>query len=204
MGGGESPLGEQSTTAFVNAEGSEVATYTDAEAIFVKVTDTSQSGISILAGALEIEGIAVDLVPIGIGGEFMTDVLELDVAAGQTLTATYTDPTNPLDTSTDTVAIVSSVLAIDSFVIRPNPFEVDVTFSYIGTGIAQVMTVAIYDLSGQLVQELQASDATEIAWDGTKGMRCFPVANGAYIYVVVASDATNSFSHKGIVFLNRR
>ena len=48
-----------------------------------------------------------------------------------------------------------------------------------GTGVASVMSVDIYDLTGA------------------------SLANGAYIYVIYATDGTNSFTDKGKVFVNR-
>ena len=203
MGGGEAPPGQQSTTSFVGADGNDVANYSDADDIYVKVIDLSHAGATRLADAVEIEGLEYDLLPLGTGGEFMTEAINLDLAPGDEITATYTDPTNPQDTSSATIVIVTGVLMIESFTASPNPFEIDVTFSYVGTGIATVMTLAIYDLSGHLVQELSATDTTEIVWDGTKGARCSPVANGAYIYVVTATNGINVFSQTGKTFLKR-
>ncbi|MFC2105091.1 hypothetical protein ACFLRV_00320 [Candidatus Bipolaricaulota bacterium] len=203
LGGGGTPPSQQSTTRFVDVDGNEAATYSDIDDVFVKVIDLSHAGATLLASAVEIDGVEYDLLPLGPGGEFMTGAIDLDLAAGQSITATYTDPTNSIDTSSDTITIVSSVLAIESFVAGPSPFEVDVTFSYLGTGVASVMTLAVYDLRGHLLQELSNINASEIVWDGTKGARCSPLANGAYIYVVTATDGTNAFSQSGKVFLNR-
>ncbi|MBE0636302.1 hypothetical protein IH601_09920 [Candidatus Bipolaricaulota bacterium] len=203
LGGAAPAQGTGSTTQFVDAEGHDVETYSDADLVFVKVIDSSHAGATLLANAVDVAGLKYDLQSLGTGGQFMTAALELNLVAGQTIAATYTDPTNPLDSSSDTVAVVSSGLTIDAFVASPTPFDVDVTFSYIGTGVASTMSITIYDLRGTLVQELEASNTTEITWDGTKGARCSPVANGAYIYVVVASDGTNSFTQRGTVFVNR-
>jgi hypothetical protein len=203
IGGGEALPGQQLTTRFVDADAQDVASYSDTDDIYVKVIDLSHAGATLLANAIGIEDLEYDLLPLGIGGEFMTEAIDLDLTAGQAITATYTDPANPLDTSSDTIQIVSSILAIDSFIAAPNPFEIDVTFSYVGTGIASLLTLSVYDLSGHLVQELSNTNVSEIVWDGTKGARCSPVANGAYIYVVTATDGTSTFSQKGTLFVNR-
>jgi len=43
---------------------------------------------------------------------------------------------------------------------------------------------------------------TEIVWDGTDATGA-SLANGCYIYVIYATDGTNSFTDKGKVFVNR-
>jgi hypothetical protein len=133
----------------------------------------------------------------------MTAAIDLDLTAGQTITVTYTDPTNPVDTSSDTISVISSVLTIESFVASPNPFEIDATFSYVGTGVASLMTVAIYDLSGQLLWEIEGISVSELRWNGTAGAPCLAMANGPYLYVVTATDGTNAFSQTGTIFINR-
>jgi hypothetical protein len=203
IGGGEAVPGQQSTTTFVDADGKDVSGYSDTDDIYVKVIDLSHAGATLLADAVEIEGLEYDLLPLGTGGEFTTEAIDLDLSPGDEIMATFTDPTNPQDTSSATIGVASSVLTIESFVASPNPFEIDVTFSYVGTGVASLLTLSVYDLSGHLVQELSNTDVSEIVWDGTKGARCSPVANGAYIYVVTATDGTNTFSQKGTVFVNR-
>jgi len=203
IGGGGSPLAEQSETAFVDVAGTAVEEYFDTDAVFVKVFDRSQIGSTTLSGALDINGTSYNLIAQGTGGEFIAGPLDIALVAGQTLTATYIDPANPLDTSSDSIGIVSHALAIDRFLASPSPFEIDVTFSYVGSGIASTMTVDIYDLAGHLIRELVGIDVTELIWDGTKGAKCAPLANGAYLYVVTASDGTSKFRDTGLVFLKR-
>ncbi|MFC2079709.1 T9SS type A sorting domain-containing protein, partial [Candidatus Bipolaricaulota bacterium] len=101
------------------------------------------------------------------------------------------------DTSADTITVIASVLAVDSFYAGPNPFEDEVAFGYTGTGIASTMTVAVYDLAGGVVYETTQTDVSEITWDGAG------LANGAYLYVITATDGTNAFEGKGKVFVNR-
>ena len=119
------------------------------------------------------------------------------------VTATYTDPTDPTDTSSDTASIVASELVVESFYAAPSPFSVDCAFGYHGQGIAETMAVEVYDLSGELVWSAEQSNVVEIVWDGTAGAPCRPFANGAYLYVVTATDGTNRTSGKGIVFVRR-
>ncbi|MCK4682567.1 gliding motility-associated C-terminal domain-containing protein, partial [Candidatus Bipolaricaulota bacterium] len=125
-----------------------------------------------------------------------------DLVAGSSITATYTDPTDPTDTSSDTIDIIASELAVTDFYAGPNPFEDEVTFAYHGTGIATTFTVAVYDLSGHVVWTAEEANVTEITWNGTNEVGA-ALANGAYIYMVMATDGTNTFTGKGTVFINK-
>ncbi len=196
IGGGGTPPSQQSTTMFVDAEGAEVANYTDSDLVYVKVIDPSHAGATLLANALEIDGVEYDVTPFGAADTFITEALDLGLEAGDEITATYTDPTDLTDTSADTITIISSVLVPESFYYGPSPFDTEVTFGF-SEGIASTMSVAIYDLAGKLVWESTQTDVSEITWDGAG------LANGCYIYVVTATDGTNPFSESGKVFINR-
>ena len=197
IGGGGTPPSQQSTTMFVDAQGNEVANYTDADMVYVKVIDPSHAGATLLASAVEIDGIEYDVTPFGATATFITAGLDLGLAAGDTITATYVDPTDLTDTSADTITVIASVLAIDSFYAGPNPFETEVTFGFNGTGVASTMSVTIYNLAGGVVYKTTQTDVTEITWDGAG------LANGAYIYAITATDGTNTFTGNGKVFINR-
>jgi hypothetical protein len=197
IGGGGTPPSQQSTTMFVDSEGAEVANYTDADTVYVKVIDPSHAGAVLLASSVDIGGVTYDVTPLGAADTFITEGLDLGLAAGDEITATYTDPTDLTDTSADTITIIASVLVVDSFYAGPNPFDTEVTFGFNGTGIATTMTVSVYDLAGGVVWESTQTDVSEITWDGA-GM-----ANGGYIYVIVATDGTNTFDGNGKVFINR-
>jgi len=201
IGGGGTPPTQASTTTFVDANGNEVANYTDADMVYVEVIDPSHTGAALLANAVEIDGETYDLTLVA-GDEFMTEGLDLDLVAGASITATYTDPTDPTDESSDTITIIASVLDVVEFYAAPNPFETECTFGYSGTGVASVMSVDIYDLTGTLVWSSELTDVTEIVWDGTDATGA-SLANGCYIYVIYATDGTNSFTDKGKVFINR-
>jgi len=203
IGGGGTPPTQASTTMFVNAEGDEVANYTDADLVYVKVIDPSHTA-ALLAGALTVDGEAVDLrhPEDSLPGTYMTEGLDLGAAAGSQLTATYTDPTDPTDTSSDTITVIASVLEVIDFYAGPSPFADEVTFGYTGTGTASDMWVKVYDLSGAMVWSAELTDVTEIVWDGTDRTGT-ALANGAYLYTIYATDGTNTFTGKGKVFVNR-
>jgi flagellar hook assembly protein FlgD len=88
------------------------------------------------------------------------------------------------------------------FYAGPSPFDGECTFGYTGTGVASVMVVEVYDLTGAMVWSEESTDVTEIVWNGTDEAGA-ALANGAYIYTIYATDGTNSFSGKGKVFINR-
>jgi hypothetical protein len=209
IGGGGTPPSQASTTTFVDADGADVASYTDADSVYVKVIDPSHAGASLLANAVEIDGETYDLTlrydaqTYAAEGTFITEALDLDLTAGASITAVYTDPTDPTDTSSDTIPIVASVLDVERFYAGPSPFDVDCAFGYTGAGTASVMSVEIYDLSGALVWSEELANVTEIVWDGTRGAPCHPVANGVYIYLVTATDGSNTFSGRGKLFVKR-
>jgi hypothetical protein len=182
---------------FVDAQGNEVANYTDADMVYVKVIDPSHAGATLLANAVEIDGVEYDVTPFGAAATFITAGLDLGLEAGDTITATYVDPTDLTDTSADTITVIASVLVVDSFYAGPNPFEGEVTFGFNGTGVAATMSVAVYNLAGGVVWETTQTDVTEITWNGAG------LANGAYIYVITATDGTNTFDGNGKVFINR-
>jgi len=206
IGGGGTPPGQASTTDFVDAQGNSVTTYTDADDAYVKVIDPSHAGADTLTG-LEVEGIAYDLSYLeGANTDtFITDAIpmaDLGAVAGDEITANYTDATDPLDTSWDTVPIISSELEWESFIAKPNPFSDEVTFTFEGAGIPETFAVTVYNMSGHLVWSEELANATEIVWDGQNeaGM---PLANGPYIYVAMITDGTDTYTGKGKVFINK-
>jgi len=203
IGGGATPPSQQSTTMFVDADGNEVQNYTDADLVYVKVIDPSHAGAALLASAVEIGGVSYDLTPLaGATDEFITDGLDLGLSAGDEITATYTDPTDPTDTSADTITIIASELSVTRFYAGPSPFSDTTTFGYVGSGIASVMSVEVRDASGHVVWSQELANVTGIVWDGTDESGN-SLANGGYMYFITATDGTNTFSGSGWVFIDR-
>jgi len=204
IGGGGTPPTQQSSTMFVGADGVEVSSYTDADLVYVKVIDPSHAGAASLENAVEIDGTTYDLAPLdgAPNDTFITGGLSLGVAAGDTITATYADPTDPTDTSSDTITVIASELDVERFYAAPSPFADDCTFGFEGSGVATVMRVTIYDLSGHEVWSSEQANVSEIVWNGTNATGA-SLANGGYIYVITATDGTNSFDEKGLVFVKR-
>ena len=204
-GGGGTPTSQKSTTEFTTILGAKVTSYTDADLVYVKVKDPSHNGETTLTDAVTIGAIKYDLVRLD-GAATDTFItmpgLDLNLTAGMPITATYKDPTDSTDTSTaGPITIVGSALVIEDFYAGPTPSAGDVTFGYIGSGIAAEMSVEVYDFAGHLLWQKDATDVAKIVWDGKSG-GVF-VANGVYRYFVKASDGTASKSGVGFVVINR-
>jgi hypothetical protein len=189
--GGAGVSGEGSQTMFVDADGNEVQSYTDADDVYVKVVDPSHTTATTLANAVEIDGVEYDLTKVN--GAFMTAGLDLGLAAGDSITATYTDPSDALDTSSDTISVIASVLDVVAFVVGPNPFETDVTFGYDGSGVAATFSVSIFDLTGKLIFSTVELDTDEVVWDGVNA-NGQAVGKGAYIYVIEVENADGTYT----------
>ena len=204
VGGSTSVEGQESTTTFVDEAGVAVTSYTDIDLVYVKVIDPTHAGDSVIADAVEIDGVTYDLAPLAGANTdtFITAGLDLGLAAGDSVTATYTDPEDSTDTSSDTITIIASELDVDSFYAGPNPCDGECTFGFNGSGVASVMSVVIYDLSGHKVWSSEQANVTKIVWNGTNASGA-ALANGGYIYVIMATDGTNTFDGKGTVFINR-
>ncbi|MDD5646597.1 MAG: FlgD immunoglobulin-like domain containing protein [Candidatus Bipolaricaulis sp.] len=207
--GGSGSITAGSSTTFIDAAGDEVTSYAQGDPIYVRVTDASHAQDISLLDAVTIGGTTYDLTAYGSGSSmFVTAPIVLDVAVGDVLTATYADPTDPTDTSSDSATIVSGTLSVTAFHAEPNPFSNEVAFTYAGSGTATQFTVLVYDLNGQLVWMRTEEDTDKVLWDGTNTAGR-SLANGAYLYVVTATDGTNTFdpsntpSARGTVFINR-
>jgi len=199
--GGGTPQGQSSTTEFVDAAGQPVDSYVAGEPVFVLVTDESHAQDVTLSGALLVDGVAYDLTTYGSQShKFLSEAILLDLEPGDTVIATYIDPTDPTDTSTDTAMILAATLDVVRFYAAPSPFDSEVTFGYEGSGLASRMTVAVYDLAGDIVWSSEDENVSQIEWSGGS---CNSLANGAYIYVVTATDGEHTFDGKGIVFASR-
>jgi hypothetical protein len=200
VGGGATPPTQMSSTMFVDADGDEVDSYTDADDVYVKVVDPSRAGATEILDAVEIDEVTYDLSPLE-GASTDTFITEAITGLGVgTFTATYTDPSDPTDTSSDTINIVASELSVEEFYAGPNPFSTTVKFAYHGTGIATEFSVTVYDLSGKQVWASGTKENVDhITWSGSG------LANGGYIYVAVLSGFADGQpkTYKGKVFINR-
>lgn len=201
--GGGTPT-PNSTTQFVDNAGSEVSSYTNADSVTVRVVDPSHDGAETLVNAITVDDRVFSLqhregTP---ADTFFAGPLDLDLTGGGTLRATYTDPTDPADTSFDVVPIVASELVVTSFLATPNPLVGETAFTYEGSGTAAKLSVSVYDLAGHLVWEGEQNHATRIVWDGTDALG-EPVANGPYVYVITATGGQEPRTGRGILFVNR-
>jgi len=102
-----------STTTFVNSAGEEVASYLATDRIYVKVLAADHAGATILVGAVAIPSRTFDLQPLpgAASDTFITRAIslaELGMSGGTTITARYTNPTNPSDTSSDTITVAAA------------------------------------------------------------------------------------------------
>ena len=193
-----------SSLAFVDAAGDSVAAYIEGEPIFVKIVDPSVADAGTLTDAVTIDGVTYDLKPLAgaAAGTFVTEAINLATTAGDTVEATYVDPTDPNDTSSATVLIVAGEFSVERFFATPTPFVDTVTFGYAGSGLAEEFSVAVYDLRGRRVWSADASDVLSITWDGRSDDGAL-LANGAYIYVVAASNGDDVYTAKETLFILR-
>ncbi len=193
-----------STTRFVDEAGQPVNAYIEGEPLYVRVDDPTLDGAGTVQGALTVNGEPYDLAPLAGGGPgvFITSPISLDLRAGDVVEATYVDPTDPQDTSSASVPIVGAALSIERFYAGPSPFAESTAFAYDGQGLAEKISVAVYDVAGHLVWSATADDALSIEWNGTN-RRGDLVANGPYIYVISAASGDAHFTGKGTVFVHR-
>jgi hypothetical protein len=163
--------------------------------VYVKVTDPSHAGETRTSGAPWVDRSLVDLVPVdgAPSNTFITGDLDFGAASGREITATYTDPDYPADTSSTTMTIGVTPLVVETFYAGPRPFDDDTAFTYHGKGVAPILAVEVYDLHHQLVWSEQLANVKEIVWSGAASDGS-PLASGAYIYMITASDGAKTFS----------
>ncbi|NIQ97724.1 MAG: T9SS type A sorting domain-containing protein, partial [Desulfuromonadales bacterium] len=188
-----------STTRFTDAQGRDVAKYVVGDTIYVTVEDQDENRtagvVDTIKGALVVEdtntgaSVGVDLVETGPdSGVFLSQPITtgpagsgamLEVAAGDTVKATYTDPDDKADTSSDDVFIESPVLEVVGYLNQPNPLVTTTMFKVVGTGVQKVH-VWVFDLSGRLVFDSQEVAGPSLSWNGGDQ------ANGVYLYLIEA------------------
>jgi len=186
----------KSRTRFTDAQERDVAKYVVGDTVYVTVDDCDENRtpgvVDTIKGALVVEnprtGVSVkpDLVETGPDtGIFLSEPITtgppgsgamLEVEPGDTLKATYTDPDDPTDVSSDDVAIESPVCKFTDALNQPNPLVTTTMFKAIGVGILETQ-VRVYDLTGRLVFEKRVP-GDSLTWDGAG------LGNGVYLYIV--------------------
>jgi len=199
------PLKTPSTTRFTDAQGRDVAYYVVGDTVYVTVDDRDENRTAgvpdvIDEGALWVENprtgvkVTVKLVETGPDtGVFRSEPITtgepgsgamIEVQPSDTLRATYTDPDDPEDVSSDEVHIEAPVMEVEAFLNQPNPLVVTTMFKVVGVGIQKVH-VWVYDLTGRLVYDSGEVAGASLTWDGTD-MAGLPLANGVYLYIIEA------------------
>ena len=192
-----------SEVAFTDVYGNPVATYTDLDDVYVKVVDITHPGDGLLRGAVEIEGRKFNLRPLSgaPNDTFITAAISLaslGIGAGDTITATYTDPVVPIDTSSVMATVIHAEFGVERLVAVPNPFSDEVMFTCEGSGLATIFSVTVYDLSGTPIWHGELSNVSGVGWNGINRDGQGAIS-GLYIYVIVATDGTNAFTNKGVL-----
>jgi len=146
------PASYPSTTTFTDRDGNEVASYSNADDIYVKVIDPSHAGAASLLDAVKIDGQTFDLAPLtgAATDTFITNAIsmtDLGVNAGDTITATYTDPTDPTDISSDTISITALYVScyFTYRLVSVDPVANTFTLSFEGRAYTYPDTVDVTD-----------------------------------------------------------
>lgn len=209
-----------SSSRFTDSRGRSVSEFELGDSVFVTVTDGDKNRSSGTAdsirGAVTVtnvrtgESVELDLTETEPdSGAFISDAVvigepgsgaDLEVEAGDILQASYTDPSDLADTSEATANVAAGVLTVGGYFNSPNPFSGQTAFTVDGSGV-QSTSVQVWDLSGQLVFESEAS-GDRVTWDGTDS-NGDQLANGVYLYVVTATgrDRSETSSVRKLVVL---
>jgi hypothetical protein len=98
-----------SRTTFVDAAGATVSGYSDADSAYVLVKDRGHAGDTTLVDAITIDkiiGSSYSLTRLSLTDyTFITGAIPLTVLGDQTITATYVDPDDVTDTSSDSINV---------------------------------------------------------------------------------------------------
>ncbi|MBN1858178.1 hypothetical protein JW848_03120 [Candidatus Bipolaricaulota bacterium] len=200
IGGGGAGGASETSARFTDRNGQDADVYRIHDEAYVTVFDDSHAGEAMIPDALVIHGTPYDLFAVADepGGTFRTEAIPVAWEVGTKVTATYVDPSNETDRSSDEMTVIGGDLLVERFVVTPNPFDQHVSFGFDGSGVPEVFSLSVYDMARHLIYASEAQYAMEIAWDGTN-LRGESVARGAYIYVVEARDASGSFEGKDVV-----
>jgi hypothetical protein len=100
----------------------------------------------------------------------------------------------------------SGELALQQVAVYPNPFSDQTTFNYQLTNWADQVAIRVYTISGRLVREIEGSynaGYSQVAWDG-RDRDGDHVANGVYIYRIMATGSGREDVHTGKLIRSRR
>ena len=198
-----------SSTRFTDSRGRSVSEYDLGDSAFLTVSDgdknRSAGAADTLRGAVVLENVRTgESVTLDLtetepdSGDFISDAVllgepgsgaDLEVEAGDVLRATYTDPSDLADTSQATITVGAGVLTVVGYYNSPNPFSNQTAFTVNGSGVQSTM-VQVWDLSGQMVLEKQAS-GNKVTWDGADS-NGDQLSNGVYLYLVTATGKDRS------------
>lgn len=101
-----------SRTTFVDADGATVSSYADTDSAYVLVKDRGHASESTLVDAITIDktGTKYNLTQLSAtDNTFITGAISLTALGGETITATYVDPDDVTDTSSDSISVARTV-----------------------------------------------------------------------------------------------
>jgi len=101
-----------SRTTFVDKDGNSVSGYKDTDSAYVLVKDRLHASDTILVDAITIDktGTKYSLTPFSVTDyTFITGAISLTALGGETITATYVDPDDTDDTSSDSIGVEKTV-----------------------------------------------------------------------------------------------
>ena len=113
------------------------------------------------------------------------------------------------ETATDEVMVVAvhefptpEDFRFDALVCEPVPFSDVITFGFKGEGLADTMSVWVYDLGRHLVWSESTRDTNAIVWDGRTSAGEW-LANGPYLVVISIYGNGNLFTGQRVIFIHR-
>lgn len=206
-----------SRTRFTDSQSRDVAKYIVGDTVYVTVEDCDENRtpgvVDTVKGALTVENtrtgakVVVDLVETGPDtGVFLSQPITtgeegsgamLIVAPGDTIRATYKDPDDPTDTSTDDAAIEAAKLEVTAYLNMPNPLVRTTMFKIVGVGVLKIH-VWVYDLTGRLVFDSGEVAGASLSWNGGE------CANGVYLYIIQAIGRDRSETSKVMKLVIRK
>jgi len=169
---------------FTDASGKELKEVdVSAKSVFVMVSDSEASGAKVTVTVTQTRGgktqktASVEAAKSGSGykGEVLFGKNNFEVAAGDTLKAEYSGKS-----ATVTVKTIGGNFEVTGFEATSNG---EVVFKTLGSGIA-VTQVMVYDVMGRMIWS-KSGVGTSVSWNKLTANNQ-PVANGVYIFVVIA------------------